>query len=67
MAWTSADLDAVEKALASGELVVQHSDGRRITYRSIAELTKARSIIKNELNPPTVARQRRILSRPGWP
>ncbi len=66
MAWTQTDLDAVEAAIASGELTVQHSDGRRITYRSVEELTTARSLIKGEISPPTVPRQRRIITRPGW-
>lgn len=66
MAWTQADLDAIESAIASGELVVQHSDGRRITYRSINELEEARALILEAVNPPTEPKQRRIISRPGW-
>jgi len=66
MAWTQTDLDAIEAALASGELTIQHSDGRRITYRTIQELKAARALVKGELTPPTVARQRRIVTRPGW-
>ena len=66
MAWTQTDLDAVEAAIASGELTVQHSDGRRITYRSIDELKAARSLIKGEISPPTTPRLRRIITRPGW-
>ena len=66
MAWTQADLDAIDEAIASGELVVQHSDGRRITYRSIHELKAARALILEAVDPPTVPKQRRIISRPGW-
>ena len=66
MAWTQTDLGAIEAALASGELTIQHSDGRRITYRTIQELKAARALVKEELTPPTVARQRRIVTRPGW-
>jgi hypothetical protein len=42
MAYTSADLDALDAAIAGGELSVQ-VDGRRIQYRSIAELLQARA------------------------
>lgn len=66
MAWTQADQDAVREAIASGELVVQHSDGRRITYRSIHELKEADALIDAYLHPSTVPKQRRILTRPGW-
>jgi multidrug resistance efflux pump len=48
MAWTSSDLAAIEKAIASGELSVQFAE-RRMQYRSIDELLKARVVIKEEL------------------
>ena len=66
MAWTQADADAIREAIASGELVVQHSDGRRITYRSINELKAALVLILEHVDPPSVPKQRRILTRPGW-
>lgn len=40
MALTKSDIDALERALASGELTVEYG-GRRVTYRSIAELKAA--------------------------
>jgi hypothetical protein len=49
MAFTTADLAAVESALASGELSVQYAD-RRVQYRSVAELTQAREMIIKELD-----------------
>lgn len=49
MAFTSADLAAVEAALASGELSVQYAD-RRVQYRSIDELMRARETISKELD-----------------
>ncbi len=66
MAWTQTDIDRLDAAIASGELTVQHSDGRRITYRSIGELKAARAMVQREVNPPTAPRQRRIITRPGW-
>lgn len=66
MGWTQTDIDRIDAALASGELVVQHSDGRRITYRSVEELKAARALIMGEVIPPTVPLQRRIITKPGW-
>ena len=66
MALTQTDLDAINAAIASGELTVQHSDGRRITYRSIEELKEARSLILADIGPPSPRLQRRIINRPGW-
>jgi roadblock/LC7 domain-containing protein len=42
MAWTQTDLDAIDAAIASGELTVS-VNGRLVTYRSIAELLRARA------------------------
>lgn len=48
MAFTQSDLDAVNAAIASGELTVEVS-GRRITYRSMADLERARAIIQGDM------------------
>lgn len=48
MAFTQQDLDAINAAIASGELTVSHN-GRTVTYRSMADLLKARDLIVNEL------------------
>lgn len=48
MSWASSDLTAIETAIASGELSVQFAD-RRVQYRSIEELLRARAIIKEAL------------------
>ena len=42
MAITSADLDALDRAIASSELEVD-IDGRRVRYRSVQELIAARA------------------------
>lgn len=48
MAWTQTDLDAIEKALASGTLVVKYND-KQVTYRSIAEMMQVRDMIRRAL------------------
>lgn len=46
--FTLADLHAIERAIASGSLVVRYSD-KSVTYRSIDELLKARGVIAQAL------------------
>lgn len=48
MAWTQAQLEAIEAAIASGELTVRFGD-RTVTYRSMEELLQARAVIKEAL------------------
>jgi hypothetical protein len=48
MAYTQADLDNVQAAIASGEMTVRHN-GREVTYRSIADLRKAEDRIREDL------------------
>lgn len=48
MAFTSADIDAIDRAIASGELMVRFSD-RQVQYRSLDELLKARAAIQAEI------------------
>ena len=45
MAMTTADIDALDAAIASGASKVRFADGREITYRSLAEMLTARSRI----------------------
>lgn len=49
MAYTTADLTAVEKALARGETEVSFGD-RSVKYRSVNELQKLRRTIQLELD-----------------
>lgn len=48
MAFTQTQLDAIETAIASGELRIMF-DGREVIYRSIDDLLKARDTIKASL------------------
>lgn len=57
MAYTQADLDRIEAAIASEELEVE-VDGMRTRYRSIDDLIKARDLIKGQIAAATPAAQR---------
>lgn len=48
MPFTSTDLANVDAAIASGELAVE-VNGKRITYRSVDDLIKARAAILGEI------------------
>lgn len=43
MALTHADLDRIDAAIATAELEVQFADGRRVRYRSVADMQAART------------------------
>ena len=44
MAFTSQDLANIDAAIATGELSVE-VNGRKVTYRSVSDLERARNII----------------------
>lgn len=46
--WTTEDLKTIEAAIAQGALRVEYND-RTVVYRSIAELTRARTLIRRAL------------------
>jgi len=48
MAFNQTDLDNINAAVATGELSVE-LNGRKVQYRSMDDLIKARSIITSEL------------------
>lgn len=52
MAFSQTDLDNIDAAIASGELTVE-LDGRKVTYRSITDLTAARKLIVGQINGAT--------------
>jgi hypothetical protein len=53
MAFTQTQLDALDVAIASGTLSVSFSDGKSVTYRSMAELIQARDMMKNSISGTT--------------
>lgn len=48
MAYTADQLQALQDALASGELTVEF-DGKRVTYRSVDELRQAIAVVEGAL------------------
>lgn len=64
MALTQTDLDALDTAIASGELTVRLAD-RLVTYRSIPELIQARAhvakVINGELSNRTFPRHQQAV------
>ncbi|HJQ60824.1 MAG TPA: hypothetical protein VJ890_28225 [Vineibacter sp.] len=49
MAWTQTDADRLRKAIAQGVLTVEH-DGKRTTYRSLAEMRETLAMIEGSLS-----------------
>lgn len=50
MAYTQADIIALDKAIASGALRVKHAD-RDVTYRSLDEMLRTRDLIAQQIAP----------------
>ncbi len=48
MSFTQSDLNSINTAIASGELTVS-VQGRTVTYRSMDDLLKARTLIETDL------------------
>lgn len=66
--FTTDHLIAINQAIASGALTVEY-DGRRITYRSIEDLLRAKIAIESYLNGTTgtvITRQHRMEPRSGF-
>jgi hypothetical protein len=59
MAYTPAQLAAVERAIARGERIVRYSD-RTVEYRSVDELMKVRDQIRTELAQAAGPRSRAV-------
>lgn len=61
MAFSSDDLAAIRKAIASGVLSVRYADGRQVTYQSADALLKAEQRIVDAIagQQPGAGRRRR--------
>lgn len=59
MGYTTAQLTALESAIALGVLTVHHSDGTSKTYRSLKEMQEIRRQMRQELGvqAPTYGRK----------
>jgi hypothetical protein len=53
MALTAADLGVLDRAIATGVLVVRAADGSAVTYRSMEDLLRARALIAAAAAGPT--------------
>lgn len=52
MAWTQADLTALDEAIASGVLKVAYRD-KTVTYHSLADMLRLRAVMKEEIDAGT--------------
>jgi hypothetical protein len=48
-AFSTADLDRIKRAIASGALSVSYDDGRSVRYRDFDDLLRAKAMIEREL------------------
>ena len=69
MAWTQADIDALDMAIKSGTRRVRFSD-REVEYQSMSDLLTARNLASQEVaastQQPPIVRQHRIYTDKGW-
>ena len=56
MAFSQADIDSIDIALATGDLSVRFPDGRQIEYRSVDDLIKAKRAIEAQINAASTSR-----------
>jgi len=68
MAWTQADIDALDEAIKNGVTLVSFQD-RQVRYRSMDELLKARALAVIEVKASegkTTIRHIRVYTDKGW-
>jgi hypothetical protein len=68
MAWSQADLDALDDAIKSGTRQVRFAD-REVTYQSLQNLILACNFAAEQVaaaNSQLLTRQRRIYTDKGW-
>jgi hypothetical protein len=58
MAFTQAQLDALETAIASGTLEVRYGD-KTVRYQSTSDMIKARDLIRDQLNSTSATQKSR--------
>ncbi len=59
MAWTQAQLDALDSAIAEGALTVKYQD-KSITYRSLEEMLRVRNMMAESMNVSSGNQSRRV-------
>lgn len=65
MAWTAAQIAALEAAIATGALTVRYAD-RTVTYRSLDEMLRLLEDMKDEVLARTKVRHIRVNSSKGF-
>ncbi len=68
MAWSQADIDALDAAIKSGTNRVRYAD-REVVYQSIDSLLKARALAVSEVNAANgtiIKRQLRVFTDKGF-
>lgn len=58
MAWTQADLDEIEKAIATGARVIRTND-RTVEFRTLSEMIELRDRIREKVAGPAPGRRSR--------
>lgn len=58
MAFQQADLDKIDKAIASGLQEVVFADGRKVRYQTTDDMLKARDLVSRALAPLISAAER---------
>lgn len=64
MAWTQQELDALDKAIATGVTEVRHNN-RTVRYRSLDEMMRARNAMAAELGQAQGPRRRSVIVGKG--
>lgn len=50
MAFTQADIDALDAAMKLGTLRVRYQDGREVTYRSLDDMMRIRTMMQGDVS-----------------
>ncbi len=58
--WNSIDLANLNRAIAEGAQSVAFSDGKRVVYRSLADMMALRDQMERELNPARGSALRKV-------
>lgn len=59
MAYTTDQLEALERAIARGVLTVRHADGTSMTFQSLSEMRKLRREMIDDIAAASGKRRRR--------
>jgi len=62
MAFQQSDLDKIDAAISSGVRSVTFADGRRTEYQNVADMLRARDMIRGEVDAASSTGRRRRLT-----